>query len=458
MEPKYKTRGEGDILLALMGNTKSYRDYLADQWGGAGEELIEKGFKAEEKEKAPVQLQAVIELGGGIQPKGKNFFFVAPSFRTFDGRGADIALLSEIPDPLTAITYGKWLSVSLQEAKRLNLGPGDEVEIETVGGKALVPAAISPGLKGNVMTLAIDGLAGITLPVDGESGELSLCFEDVKLTRTGNTSRLTALAGATDTGKRHILPAEDHQKDSHGGHGKHKLYTLYKPHEHKDYRWGMVIDLDACTGCSACVAACYVENNVPVVGQEEHLKGREMSWLRIEPYYNNPDQPEFLPMMCQHCDHAPCETVCPVFATYHTEEGLNAQVYNRCVGTRYCANNCPYKARRFNWFNKQGGQPLYEVSNPDLSVRPGGVMEKCSFCIQRIRFAKDQAKDENRLVKDGEVIPACAQTCPANAITFGSLKDPESKVSKLAKSADAYRVQEELGTRPAVYYIKRKKK
>ena len=179
-----------------------------------------------------------------------------------------------------------------------------------------------------------------------------------------------------------------------------------------------------------------------------------MSWLRLEPFIQRNGEVEMLPVMCQQCDHAPCETVCPVFATYHNPEGLNAQVYNRCVGTRYCANNCPYKVRRFNWFEHERQEPYDKMLNPDVSDRPAGVMEKCSFCLQRIRRAKDVAKDEGRAVRDGDVIPACAQTCPAGAVSFGNLMDHESRVYELTQSDRAFRVLEGLGTRPAVIYLK----
>ncbi|MBN1628949.1 MAG: 4Fe-4S dicluster domain-containing protein [Thermoleophilia bacterium] len=215
----------------------------------------------------------------------------------------------------------------------------------------------------------------------------------------------------------------------------------------------MAVDLDRCTGCSACVAACYTENNLPVVGIQEHMKGREMSWLRIQPYERGDGALAFVPLMCQQCDYAPCETVCPVYATYHNPEGLNAQVYNRCVGTRYCANNCPYKARRFNWFAFEREKPLDLMLNPDVSVRPKGVMEKCTFCIQRIRAAKDVAHDEKRAVRDGDIVPACAESCPTQAIVFGNLLDRASRVYALAHSPRAYRVFEDLGTGPAVYYL-----
>jgi molybdopterin-containing oxidoreductase family iron-sulfur binding subunit len=206
------------------------------------------------------------------------------------------------------------------------------------------------------------------------------------------------------------------------------------------------------------VAACYAENNVPVMGPDATRRGRVMSWLRIERFVERHEtgpETRFVPMLCQHCDHAPCETVCPVYATYHTDEGLNAQVYNRCVGTRYCSNNCPYKVRRFNWFEPEFPDPLPLQLNPDVTVRSVGVMEKCTFCIQRIQEAKDRAKDEARAVRDGEVVPACAQTCPAQAIVFGDLKDPTSRVSQLDRAARGYQIFGALNTRPAITYLKK---
>lgn len=224
------------------------------------------------------------------------------------------------------------------------------------------------------------------------------------------------------------------------------------------YFWGMVIDLDRCTGCEACVIACHAENNIPVVGQDRCAEGRSFNWIRVERYWEGeyPDfKIKFIPILCQNCQHAPCEPVCPVFATYHNPEGLNTQIYNRCVGTRYCANNCPYKVRFFNWFSPYWDEPLQNQLNPDLSVRGRGVMEKCTFCIQRIREAKDRAKDEGRQVRDGEVQPACVQTCPPRALIFGNLNDPQSEVAQLIKGQRRFRLLEELGTEPVVYYLKR---
>jgi Fe-S-cluster-containing dehydrogenase component len=224
----------------------------------------------------------------------------------------------------------------------------------------------------------------------------------------------------------------------------------------KKPQWAMVIDLDRCTGCEACVVACRVENNIPTVGPEEAAKGRSINWIRIERYFEGeyPDvKVKFMPVLCQHCEEAPCEPVCPVYATYHTDEGLNAQVYNRCVGTRYCANNCPYTVRFFNFFDPVWDAPLEKALNPEVSVRTRGVMEKCTFCIQRIRKGEEKAKDEGRDVRDGDVKPACVQTCQTKAMYFGNIADPESDVAKLSKSNRATRLLEDLGTKPRVIYL-----
>jgi molybdopterin-containing oxidoreductase family iron-sulfur binding subunit len=222
-------------------------------------------------------------------------------------------------------------------------------------------------------------------------------------------------------------------------------------------RWGMVIDLDRCTGCGACVTACQAENNVAVVEKSELAKGRLLHWLRIERYWEGEFphvRARFLPMLCQHCGDAPCEPVCPVYASYHNPEGLNGQVYNRCVGTRYCANNCPYDVRVFNFFDPKFPKPLEQQLNPDVTVRSRGVMEKCTFCIQRIRAGKENARAEGRPLRDGEVQPACAQTCPPQAIVFGDLNNPDSQVSRLSRSPRRMRLLEDLGTEPSVVYLK----
>ena len=220
----------------------------------------------------------------------------------------------------------------------------------------------------------------------------------------------------------------------------------------------MVIDLDRCTGCEACVVACHAENNIQTVGEKQAATGRAQHWIRVERYYEGefPNvKVKFMPVMCQQCGQAPCEPVCPTFASYHTAEGLNGQVYNRCIGTRYCANACPYNVRFFNFFNPVWEKPLHLQLNPDVSVRTVGVMEKCTFCVQRIKAGEIQAEAENRPVKDGEIQPACVQSCPTRAMVFGDLSDPQSEVSRLAHSNRATKLLDELGTLPKVSYLQR---
>jgi Fe-S-cluster-containing dehydrogenase component len=227
----------------------------------------------------------------------------------------------------------------------------------------------------------------------------------------------------------------------------------------QEHKWTMIVDLDKCTGCNACVVACHAENNVPIVSEREVVRGRAQHWIRIERYWKGtyPDvKARFIPLFCQQCGDAPCEPVCPVYATYHSEtENLNIQVYNRCVGTRYCANNCPYKVRFFNFFDPEFVTPLDQQLNPDVTVRSAGVMEKCTFCVQRIRRGEEQALVEGREVRDGEIQPACVQSCPSDAMLFGDLNDPQSKVSRrLGQTQRQYRLLDSLGTEPSVYYLK----
>jgi Fe-S-cluster-containing dehydrogenase component len=225
-----------------------------------------------------------------------------------------------------------------------------------------------------------------------------------------------------------------------------------------EHNWTMIIDLDRCTGCSACVVACHAENNVPIVSEREVNRGRGQHWIRIERYWEGtyPDiQARFIPLLCQQCERAPCEPVCPVFATYHSaRQHLNIQVYNRCVGTRYCSNNCPYKVRFFNFFEPVFPEPLNEQLNPDVTVRSAGVMEKCTFCIQRIRRAEEKSLVEDRPIRDGEATPACVQACPTSALLFGDLNDPESEVAKRVRSQRKFRLLDHLGTDPSIYYLK----
>ena len=248
---------------------------------------------------------------------------------------------------------------------------------------------------------------------------------------------------------------------SSGGEGPSEIkaspYIVESQGGHKTRKWAMTIDLDRCTGCHACEAACAAENNIPVVGEEQAHQGRLHQWIRVERYWEGsyPNvKARFMPILCQHCDNAPCEPVCLVYATYHNPEGLNAMVYNRCVGTRYCGNNCPYDVRAFNWFEHSWDVPLNQHLNPDVTVREKGVMEKCTFCVQRIRRAEEKAGAEDRELEPDEFTTACAQACPPKAITFGDVKDDRWTVAKQWNDPRRFRLLEDLGVSPAIVYLK----
>jgi molybdopterin-containing oxidoreductase family iron-sulfur binding subunit len=292
---------------------------------------------------------------------------------------------------------------------------------------------------------------GVTLEKVGQASPLahtdgSLYQHDRDLAQTV-AQRDVGRAGAHSRGEGLVLPLPE---------GFDSAADFYPAHQHGAHRWAMAVDLDRCTGCGACAVACQAENNVAFVGREQVRKGREMSWLRVQRYFEA-DRPgaRWLPMLCQHCEAAPCESVCPLFAPHHGPEGLNNQVYNRCFGTRFCLHADPYKVRRFNWYTFTRPKPLNLQLNPDVTVRQKGVMEKCSFCVQRIVEAKAAARNENRPLRDGDFTTACAQTCPTDAIVFGDLLDPASRVSRLFRDARAYQVLGHLNTKPAVIYLKK---
>jgi molybdopterin-containing oxidoreductase family iron-sulfur binding subunit len=294
---------------------------------------------------------------------------------------------------------------------------------------------------------------------------------NVALTKTGRRESLASTQTQFSMEGRPIVletTLEELHNEAETSREAETLPTLWRERLQGEHAWGLAIDMNACTGCSACVVACQAENNVPVVGKDQIERIRIMHWIRIDRYYSGPEEnPASVhqPMMCQHCQNAPCETVCPVLATTTGSEGLNQQVYNRCIGTRYCANNCPYKVRRFNWYNYTENpsfdfnmeSPLGRmVLNPDVAVRSRGVMEKCSMCVQRIQLAKNIALQQgNRPLAEGDIQTACQQSCPTQAIVFGDLKDPNSRVSQLQRSQRSYQVLDDLGTRPNVGYLKK---
>lgn len=418
-----------------------------------------------------------------VRPEAEDSFTLVlqPTVALRDGSQANNAQLQELPDPVSKVTWTNYLAIAPETAKRLGLKDGDVVQIENSSYKAELPVLRQPGLRANVAVSQIgygrqmggrvaDGVGvALTEFVQPLSGGLAFLAPNVKLTKTGKFQELALTQEHHSLEGRDIVfetTYDDFKKNPQSGivHHVEKLDSMWSGHEYKGYRWGMTIDLNRCTGCSACVLACSVENNVPVVGVEEVRRGREMHWIRIDRYYKGtPENPQTVlqPMTCQHCENAPCETVCPVLATMHNDEGLNQMVYNRCVGTRYCSNNCPYKVRRFNFFesnqdmNGKFEHPIALSKNPEVTLRSRGVMEKCTFCVQRIESGKNVAKREGRKVKDGEIQTACQVACPADAIVFGDINDPASAVSKLRKNPRGYTVLEELNTKPSITYLTR---
>lgn len=523
MSPVFDTRDMGDTLLSIVsmlgttvpraGKSQLFRDYvkamwkeLAQDWGKAAdferfwqESLGRGGYAIAVLPPAPATTQVsalpkqfvAAEIGNHRSHHEELVVYPFSSVKTFDGRAANRPWLQELPDPMTSAVWDAWVELNPKTAEALKVSNGQMVAVRNRYGEVRGPVLVSPYIA--------EGAAGIPLGqghqaygrfasavgkgnvVDliGMEGKrsISLVSARAEVVRIHERHTFVTLAGSDSQHGRGLarttlLSAAGTPKDAHGAHGHgggghaehHEPKQMYEQREHPVYRWGMAIDLAACTGCAACVVACYAENNIPVVGKELCSQGREMSWLRIEKYIDSEahgavGQGEeftvnFLPMMCQHCNNAPCEPVCPVYATYHNEEGLNAMVYNRCVGTRYCSNNCSYKVRRFNWVDIDVPEPLSWQINPDVTKRSMGVMEKCTFCVQRIVEAKDKAKDEGRLVNDGEIQPACAQSCPTQAIVFGNLNDPEAKVRKLSDDNRAYKVLDHhINTQPAVSYL-----
>ena len=422
-----------------------------------------------------------------------------------DVRQAHNPWLQELPDPVTKVTWDNYVCVSPNDAQKIDLEDGDIVTVSAgdEGPKLDIPVLIQKGQHDGVLAIALaygcqgtdrfsqigpqwlearpsvseDGLVGKNAAgfLSFRNGMLRYGRANVTLrkarrhrelaaTQTYNSLELPAETAPHGAERREIIQHTTlaaFAKDAHAGAPEHHhSHVQLWPEDHpkEGHHWGMVVDLNKCTGCSACVIACQSENNVPVVGYDEVRRQREMHWIRIDRYYNGEDEHvgvSHQPMMCQHCDNAPCETVCPVLATVHSEEGLNEQVYNRCVGTRYCANNCPYKVRRFNWFQYEHEDTLQNlVLNPEVTVRSRGVMEKCSLCVQRIEAGKIEARSQGRLVADGDIQTACQQSCPANAIVFGDMNDPQSKVYAALDNPRRYDVLEELNVRPSVSYLR----
>ncbi|PWC88378.1 hypothetical protein TSH100_07320 [Azospirillum sp. TSH100] len=386
-----------------------------------------------------------------------------------DGRYANLGWLQELPRPFTTLTWDNALLIAPATAERLDLKTEDVVEVRTTTGRVLAPVWLLPGHVMDCVTLPfgfgrrVVGRVGRGVGFDAfrlRTLDHHWQLPGVELRRTGETHRLAAtqhhqMIDSPDPVRHATL--EEFRQDPGFAKRREPEHSLYPDYEYPRNAWGMAINLNACIGCNGCTAACQGENNIAVVGKEEVLRNRQMHWIRIDTWYEGeaaaPEQTFFQPMTCMHCENAPCEVVCPVAATMHDTDGLNVMVYNRCVGTRFCSNNCPYKVRRFNYFNYSGDDNRLSMSwNPDVSVRARGVMEKCTYCIQRIRNARITADRENRPIRDGEVKTACQQACPAEAIVFGDLNDPDSAVSRRKASPLDYGLLTELNTRPRTTY------
>ncbi|GAA3963598.1 TAT-variant-translocated molybdopterin oxidoreductase [Mucilaginibacter dorajii] len=527
INPVYNTRqAEQSLLIWAESTTKDYYTFVRNTWntsllakGGLSgqkgwEELLQKGMI----KTAPVAAgsytfshdlnavaQTIVDHGNSLV-SGDNFELqVYQSVGMGDGKRANNPWLQEMPDPVSKVTWDNYAAMSIADIKKLKYEEGDVIKIEANGYTVELPVLAQPGQAQGTISIAVGygrtsaGLVGNNVGKNAypfysyRNGTLQTTASISKFGKTGMISTLAQTQTHHSYEGRSVIREAsftEYKKNPAAGSGKegeHKDYnkeSLWDDHDRPVYDWVMAIDLNACTGCGACIVACSAENNIPVVGKDEVKRRREMHWIRIDRYYSYNDHGNseeavtkedaiakldnfdnvsvvHQPMLCQHCDHAPCETVCPVLATVHSSEGLNQMAYNRCVGTRYCANNCPYKVRRFNWFNYWNdsrfdnylnNEHTQLVLNPDVTTRFRGVMEKCSMCVQRIQAGKLQAKIEKRPLKDGEVKMACQQTCSANAIVFGNKNDPNSEVSKALASERTYYVLEELNVQPGIGY------
>jgi len=433
-----------------------------------------------------------------IAPTSKDSYEIIfrPDPTVYDGRWSNVGWLQELPKPVTNLSWDNAAIVSGAMLTKLGAEEDDILEITVGGYKVKAPLIVAPGHPDNSVTVHL-GYGRQVGRVAGGAGfnAYAIRTADAPFYATGTIAKVEGKWGVAIT-KSHF---QDHRGERFGqqGNGNNSLeadeaisergiiryatldeykadpgfanegeshtktdksVSLFPDWEYKDNAWGMSIDMNSCTGCNACIVSCYAENNIAVVGKQQVRIGRNMQWLRIDTYFEgdlSAPRAHFQPMACQHCENAPCEQVCPVGATVHTPEGLNMMVYNRCVGTRYCSNNCPYKVRRFNFllFSDYETESLKLSRNPDVSVRSRGVMEKCSYCVQRITAARIEADKENRAIADGEIVTACQQACPASAITFGNLNDKGSRVAKLQQDERSYQVLADQNTRPRTKYV-----
>ncbi len=508
IEPLYQSVSEVE-LTALLASGESARGYdlVRETWAGLVTGNFEVGWQTallngilsdSALPSIPVNAaqvgiaQAMASHGWSLRPTATTNLEVVfhPCYTTGDGTRANNGWLHELPDPITKLSWDNVATFSPKTARELGVQNEDIVSIQLQGRELSIAAWIVPGQMDNAVGLSFGygrekaGRVGNGVGVDTYRLRDSQNMYRAGSATVSNTGRRYELATTQDHGSMEgrpiiLMASLDEYRENpdfitgasvipefmaESEKAKERDLVREYPSSWKEpdystgYQWGMSIDLTTCTGCQACTVACQAENNIPIVGKEQVRKGREMHWIRVDRYFTGDvEDPgmEHQPMPCQHCENAPCEQVCPVAATVHDTEGLNVMVYNRCIGTRYCSNNCPYKVRRFNFFNYTDEYPetIKMVQNPEVTVRSRGVMEKCTYCVQRINRGKQVAKLENRSIRDGEVTPACAQACPAEAIVFGNINDSESRVARVKRINRTYSLLGELNTQPRTTYL-----
>ena len=498
IRPLYNTLDAGEIYLRLAGNKSRFIDFIkkgqASSFKAASwHKLLTTGFTVEKKAQggnAPGFKTA--SLSGISAPKKPLTGYRLVLFQNLaigEGAGANNSLRQELPDSISKVTWENYVAIAPADAKSNKWKDGDILKIKANGKTVKLPVMVQPGLKSKTMGIAIGyghtALGEVAQEAEGENAMKLAGFGNdytytgipVSATKVDSGYTVATTQKHGDMNERDLVRTstfEIYKSDPKKANPESKMHAkgLYPGHEYKTYRWAMNIDLSKCTGCSACVVSCQTENNIPVVGRKEVTLGREMSWIRIDRYYRGDlENPEvlFQPLICQHCENAPCENVCPVGATTHSAEGLNDMAYNRCIGTRYCSNNCPYKVRRFNWFENWEGKlkdPQHMALNPNVTVRSRGVIEKCSFCVQRINQKRQEAhvnkvEGSKEIGKDGYIVDdwsltSCQEACSTSAITFGDINsygNRETKIAKLEKTGKRnYKILDFLNVKPMVTY------
>jgi MoCo/4Fe-4S cofactor protein with predicted Tat translocation signal len=488
--PLFGGKTDAEVVELFLGGTRSAHDLVKATWLSGDAPRTELDLRAalrdglwagsrfadEQVSPAPGAVVAALKAFAPAAAQGLEVTF-RPDVHAWDGRFANNGWLQELPEPMSKLTWGNAAAISPATAARLALADGDVVTVSGSDGVSVrLPVVIAPGQaddsvaisagQGRRAALRVGRGTGVdTNPLRQSDGfEIAGGFSIEKTAEKATLARTQehfVMEGRPLAREGTLAEWQKEPDFARKRAEKPTLFSLYEePDRAKGHAWGMSIDLNACIGCNACAVACQAENNVPLVGAEGVVASREMHWLRVDRYFEGgrPDEPSSVaqPMLCQHCENAPCEEVCPVGATVHSPEGLNEMAYNRCIGTKYCANNCPFKVRRFNFleYNGELSGPRKMSFNPDVTVRSRGVMEKCTFCVQRVNHAKIEAKREGRdRVRDGEVTSACQSACPTQAIVFGDLNDPRSEVSARAANPRGYKLLEELNVKPRVTYL-----